>query len=594
MDVSRSHQDLQLAYLAELQTDFETGLIHCTDPRAYAAKMKLHDPDNPSFHEAMRGDDVANYVEAMRVEVRQLMKQKTWEYIPRKDVPLDNDGKPRPVLKGTWAFKLKRLPDGSPHKFKARYCCRGDLQREGVDYFETYAPVVQWSTVRMLLTMVLANDWTTRQVDYTNAFAQAEINEEVYIEPPRGFAPKSKTDQVLHLLKSLYGLKQAPRTFFEKLKAGLLERGFQQSSLDPCLFMKKDMICVCYVDDTIIAGPDAAAIEKEIRGLGVSDDEQRHSFELRNEGEVGDFLGIRIQKTGPREFDLTQTGLIDKVLLASKMEDSRSAKTPAYVNALGSDKDGAKFSEAWDYAGVVGMLLYLAGNSRPDIAFAVNQCARFTHCPRASHGVAVKRILRYLNGTRTKGIRLRPTQTLQVDCFVDADFAGLWGIEHDQDTVSVKSRTGYLIMFMGCPLLWVSKLQTQIALSTMEAEYIALSQSMRDLIAIREVLKEIHSHVLGDSTTAVTYRTHSKAFEETIPSSIVHEDNQACQKFASMPRMSPRTKHIAIPYHFFRSKVEALEIQVVSIDTGNQLADQFTKGLPEDKFIRDRKSLMGW
>jgi len=357
--------------------------------------------------------------------------------------------------------------------------------------------------------------------------------------------------------------------------------------------MKKDIICVVYVDDTILAGPDPDALEKEIKGLGVSDDEQRHKFELRDEGEVGDFLGIRIAKTGPGEFILTQTGLINKVLKTASMEDSKSCRTPDVVTALGSDKDGIAFAEEWDYATVIGMLLYLAGNSRPDIAFAVNQCSRFTHSPKESHAVAVKRILRYLNGTKDQGMKFRPTQHLSVNCYVDADFAGLWGSEHDQDPISVKSRTGYLITFMGCPLLWVSKLQTQIALSTMESEYIALSQSMRDLIAIREVLKEIHKLVL-DSKMKIAYQSHSKAFEETIPQSTVHEDNQACLKFASMPKMSPRTKHIAIPYHFFRTKVEELEITIVPIGTDNQLCDQFTKGLPLEKFESDRLCLMGW
>ena len=608
--LDRDHQELQLAYLAELQTDFDTGILNVTDPRVYAAKARQHDPDMPSFQEAMNGPDVDSYVAAMKKEIAQLVKQNTWEVMPRASVPKMPDGSARFVLKGTWAFKLKRLPDGKPSKFKARYCCRGDMQREGVDFFETYAPVVQWSTVRMLLTMVLSKGWTTKQVDYTNAFAQADLADEVYLEQPRGFsAVRNHVDNVLKLRKSLYGLRQAPRTFFEKLKAGLLERGFTQSEHDLCLFMKKDVICVVYVDDTILAGPDAAAIEREIKGLGVSADEQRHHFELRDEGAVGDFLGIRIerrgtnQKTGCNEFYLTQTGLIDKVLTASGMKDSKRASTPACVGSLGADRDGDPFDEEWEYASIVGMLMYLAGNSRPDISFAVNQAARFTHSPKQSHAIAVKRILRYLNGTADKGMLFSPSNELRVDCYVDADFAGLWGVEHDQDPVSVKSRTGYLIKFMGCPLLWVSKLQTQIALSTMESEYIALSQSMRDLISIREILKEVQKHVLAQDSDDVSYRTHSKAFSEvnspesgksTIPQSTVHEDNQACLKFATMPKMSPRTKHIAVPYHFFRSKVVSMEIQVVAIGTENQQADQFTKGLPPEKFERDRLELMGW
>ena len=166
------------------------------------------------------------------------------------------------------------------------------------------------------------------------------------------------------------------------------------------------------------------------------------------------------------------------------MEDCNSSPTPASTTPLHIDKQGEDFSEDWEYASIVGMLMYLATNSRPDIAFAVHQCARFTHCPKSSHATAVKRILRYLQGTKDKGMTLNPTNDLDVHCYVDADFAGTWSVEDDQEPVSVKSRSGHLITFMGCPPLWSSKMQTQIALSTMEAGYIALSNSMRDLIAI--------------------------------------------------------------------------------------------------------------
>ena len=136
---------------------------------------------------------------------------------------------------------------------------------------------------------MLTEGWTTRQVDYNNSFAQAELKEEVYVEFPRLFGPKSGTDKVLHLLKSLYGLRQAPRTFFEKLKAGLEERDWRQSEIDPCLFMKSGMMCVVYVDDTIFASAKGEDLEHEITSLGISTDVQRHTFALRNEGEVSAF-----------------------------------------------------------------------------------------------------------------------------------------------------------------------------------------------------------------------------------------------------------------------------------------------------------------
>jgi hypothetical protein len=153
-----------------------------------------------------------------------------------------------------------------------------------VDYFETYATVVQWSTVRLLLTMVLKEGWATRQVDYTNGFAQADMKEEVYAEPPKRFAPVNRTDRVLRFLKSLYGFKQAPKTFYEKLSAGLKQQGFNQSKHDAFLFLKAGLICVIYVDDTIFAGPNADQIAREIERLGVSKYETQHNLQLHDEG----------------------------------------------------------------------------------------------------------------------------------------------------------------------------------------------------------------------------------------------------------------------------------------------------------------------
>ena len=589
---SDSHQ-VQLSYLSELLTCMDTGMVDICDPRVYSAKANRADADNPTYQQAMNGNDAGEYIKAMKLEIFTLVQQRTWKSVPR---PPDKH-----VLKGTWAFKLKRLPDGTAYRHKARFCARGDLQKEGIDFFETYAPVVQWSTIRLLLSTVLTEGWTTRQVDYTNAFAQAELKEEVYVEYPRMFGSKIGSGRVLHLLKSLYGLRQAPRTFFEKLKAGLEERGWKQSVIDPCLFLKRGMICVVYVDDTIFATKDTADLDAEIKALGISTSEQQHTFALRDEGEISAFLGIQIKKTGRNEFFLTQTGLIDKVLEATKMTHCNGCDTPATVDPLHADKDGAPFAETWRYDSIIGMLMYLAGNTRPDIAYAVHQAARFTHGARNSHASGIKRILRYLQKTKKEGLILRPQADLRVDCYVDADFGGLFSVEDKQDPVSVKSRTGYVILYRGAPLLWVSKMQTQIALSTMEAEYIALSQSMRDLIPIREVLKEIMT-VVFERTATIAYHSHSKAFEDAnegtilynIPQSTVFEDNEACLKFARMPKLTPRTKHIGVPYHWFRTQVENLEIHIERVDTTMQLGDQFTKGLTVDLFRIARKRLMGW
>ena len=602
--------DAVLAYMAELHTCPDTGVMDVVDPRIYAAKIHKSNADMPTFQQAMNGPDATEYLDAMKLEIQTLKNQNTWVTVDRP--------KDKAVLKGTWAFKLKRLPDGTAYRHKARFCARGDMQTEGVDFFETYAPVVQWSTIRLLLSTVLTEKWTTRQVDYTNAFAQAELNEDVYVECPRLFGPASGKDKVLHLRKSLYGLRQAPRTFFEKLRAGLIERGWTQSEIDPCLFLRDGMMCVVYVDDTIFASANVKDLDKVIISLGIiNSDDQRHTFALRDEGEVSAFLGIQITKTGDNEFFLTQTGLIDKVLSVTNMTECNGCDTPATTDPLHADASGAPFDESWAYDVVIGMLMYISGNTRPDIAYAVHQAARFTHGVRNSHAAGVKRILRYLKRTKDNGLILKPKQELRVDCYVDADFGGLFSVEDKQDPVSVKSRTGSVITYRGAPLMWASKMQTQIALSTMEAEYIALSQSMRDLIPIREILKEIMT-IVFNTVPSITYYSHSKAFADSvgttshvlskstdesstsgadvhvIPQSTVYEDNDACLKFARMPKLTPRTKHIGIPYHWFRSQVERLEIHIERVSTADQLADQFTKGLSVDAFRQARKSLMGW
>ena len=221
--------------------------------------------------------------------------------------------------------------------------------------------------------------------------------------------------------------------------------------------------------------------------------------------------------------------------------------------------------------------------------------------PRSLEGT-VKHILRYLKGTQNKGMILKPNNIQALNCYVDSDFAGHYQVYPDQDPTSTKSRTGYVILYQGCPILWVSKMQTQCALSTMESEYLALSQAMRDLIPLREILKEVNQTVFNQILHIPKCSANSKSFtdivstedESPLPKSKVYEDNNACLKFARLPRLTPRTKHIAVPYHWFRSKVEQLEISIEPIETDKQLADQFTKPLPHDKFLHARKELMGW
>ena len=235
-------------------------------------------------------------------------------------------------------------------------------------------------------------------------------------------------------------------------------------------------------------------------------------YDLTVEGDVSAFLGVQLTTTATGQILLTQTGLIDDILASTTMTNCKPDSTPAAPNPLGPCLDEEPMTESWHYLSVVGKLLYLAANSHPDISFAVHQVARFSASPRKSHALAIKCICRYLQGTKDKGLLLSPSGEMIVDAYADADFAGLWHSVDPGNPDSVRSCTGYVVTLANCPLLWVSCLQTEIALSTMEAEYIALSQCMRDLIPMRRLVSEVALH-LGYNQS-VPCRSYSKIFED--------------------------------------------------------------------------------
>ena len=189
--------------------------------------------------------------------------------------------------------------------------------------------------------------------------------------------------------------------------------------------------------------------------------------------------------------------------------------------------------------------------------------------------------MRYLIGTKEEGLLFGSASMLNLEAYADADFAGLWGVEEPSDPTCVKSRTGYVIRLGGCPLVWKSKLQTLIAVSTMEAEYIALSMCMRELIPLRRILGELND-------------VFEFKLEGALAKSTVFEDNASAVQLAMMPKMTPRSKHIALHYHFFRRHIEDGKVEVKHVSTDNQIADIFTKGLGDTKFEKLRKLLMGW
>ena len=375
------------AYLAYSSYDTVTSTFDDhIDYTAYKAatttrfSKKGSDPDYPTYQQAMASPDVDRWKESMDKEIKTLIALGTWTIVTRASVIKAG----RKILPLTWAFRVKRKPHGTAYKHKSRICVRGDLMTYGEDYWSSYSPVCQWSTVRLLLIMSVVHGLHTRQVDYVNAFAQATLEQEVFVEFPKGYGHDNDVDCVLKLNKTLYGMVDAPMHFFNLLKKNLEDCGFKQRPyIDPCLFVHKKAICVSYVDDCLWISYDEKALDAIIEKMKTKMDLTVESKD------ISAFLGIQFTRHDGA-IEMTQTGLIDKILSTTGMEDCNSITTPADSQTLGKDVNGKPFEESWNYAQVVGMLLYVSSNSRPDICFAVHQAARFTHDPKQSHAVAVK------------------------------------------------------------------------------------------------------------------------------------------------------------------------------------------------------------
>ena len=536
--------------------------------KAYNAKSQV-DPNTLNWDQAMAAPDREQFLEAADLEIKQLVDHQTWEEVPKSSAT----GK---IIPNQWVFVQKYTSSGEFRKNKARCVLRGDLQN--FDSAETYAPVASWSTVRMFLLISAVLERVTATIDFSNAFVQSPMPEDkpVWTHIPRGYRCTKGPGYCLRLKKSTYGDARAPRMWFDFISKHFKELGLKQSVIDPCLWYGRGLMLVQYVDDIGISARTKAEIDKFVKELRDRD------LTLTQEETFSEFLGIKFEKKNDGSIEMTQRGLIKKVLESAGMSDCNPNATPATQQALGADEDGEPMQETWNYRAIVGMLLYLSTNTRPDIAYAVSQVARFSAKPKKSHASAIKTILRYLKKTMNMGTIVKPTKHLQLHLYVDADFAGLFKREDDRNPDSVRSRTGYVILLSGWPIIWKSKLQTHLSQSTLEAEYSALSYSLKALLPLKELskemVKELKHEVLEDPTIRCT----------------VFEDNMGAYYLATNQRITNRTKYFLVKWHWFWEKYNEGHFKIVKCPTDEQQADFLTKSLARDKFEANRLAVLGW
>ena len=500
------------------------------------ASLMYHIPDPNSYKEAMKSQEKDEWIKAMDEEMRVLEKRRVGEEVDKPS------GKR--VLTGRWVYKAKVKKDGTIERRKARYCAKGFNQIPGEDFEEVYAPVARLESLRMLLSISVQRGYFLRQLDIKSAFLYGDIDCETYLDLPEGYR---KTGKVWKLKKAIYGLKQSPRLWYQRLIKTLETMNLTVTDFDPCILVSKNLFCCVYVDDILITGK-PKLVNECVKQL------QSH-FQCTDSGQASLLLGMQIE-TSDDYIQLTQERYITEILERFNMTEAKPVATPLETHStLTKARDDDLLCDQKTYQSIIGSLMYASVATRPDIAHATAFLSQFSSKPTITHLSAAKRVLRYLKGTKTKGLLYARNQSeIPLNIYCDASFAS--------NLEDRKSFTGLIVRTYGHTVIWRSKKQKTVATSTTEAEYVALAFAARQSVWINRGLS--HMDI------------------ETVP--IIHCDNTAAIKLTENAGVSDRTKHIDVQHHYTRELRELGKIKVVSVETENNLADICTKGLTKALF----------
>ncbi|CAL1397253.1 unnamed protein product [Linum trigynum] len=481
---------------------------------------------------------------AMEIEKQALEKNHTWDIVEKPEGVT--------LVGNKWIYKQKFLSTGIIERHKARLVAKGYTQQEGVDYQDTFAPVVKMTTIRLFLAIAASQRWHIHQLDINNAFLHGELEEDVYMKLPDGYiAPPGFTTPVCKLRKSLYGLKQASRQWFAKLAEKLKLQGYIPSQVDHSLFYKAtstSYTCVLvYVDDLVVGGTDI----NEITSLKLFLHQQ---FSIKDMGELHFFLGIEVART-KSGIHISQRKYTLEIIEDADLLHTKPVSTPMdYKSHLSASTD-EPYPNPEHYRHLVGKLIYLT-TTRPDISFATQQVSQFMSNPTISHYKAVTRILRYLKHAPSTGLLFSSSSSLQLQAFSDSDWAAC--------VDSRRSITGYCVYLGSSLVSWKSQKQTIVSRSSCEAEYRALAYTSCEV-------------------QWLLYLLHDFRIPHPQPVSL-YCDNQSAIYIAQNPTFHECTKHIELDCHFIRDKIQAKTIKLLHISTVHQLANLFTKPLPPATF----------
>ena len=565
-----------------------------TEPNTYKQAMKL--PDRKSWQEAIETElkmvnDFGVFSEPMLLP----------------------DG--ARVLNQRWVFKRKRDEHGNVIRYKARLTPQGCYQTFGIDFIDTYAPVARMTTVRYVLALSVLLSLRVSTVDFQNAFLNAPLSEDIYVNAPPGSEPLPE-GYVYKLQRSLYGLKQSPREWNQMLHKFMIEEcKFKNLRTENCLYLKVDekngsycLICL-YVDDLIVSYTMKSLFDSFLAKLQTK-------FKITYSEQLGKTLGFQFDRTADGGIFMHQYKYILDTLKRFGMSECRPVSTPAdhriRLCKSGSQRierqhniKGGLDTDATDvnptirpnasYREVIGCLLWLSMGTRPDITYAVSQCARYSSDPKPEHWTAVMRVLRYLKGTADYGLNYHKHVSNYLDIVSDSpsvkmsnlkqpfaysshyfpgsanvNLVGYSDADFANNVDDRRSITGYVFLLAGAPLSWNTMTQHSTALSTMESEYYAVCKTTQEALYIRMLCEETGISV-----------------DKPL---VIKEDNKSCICFSKDPGSHKRTKHIDYRHFFVRDQVKDGEVLLDYVESEFQLADLFTKAFDTKRFqfLRDQ------
>ncbi|MBW0509460.1 hypothetical protein O181_049175, partial [Austropuccinia psidii MF-1] len=509
--------------------------LDCSNVLPYSRRPKVLisscDDAPRTYQGAIKSSNSVKWMESISKELGSMNRLDVWDVV-------DLDPKFK-LIGTTWVFKVKKDHLGGITEHKARLCAQGFTQSAGIDFGQTYSPTGRLNSLRSLIAFASSRRLEFHQVDIKSAFLNAPLAKTVYLAIPQGLN-LDRRKYCLRLKKAIYGLKQAPLAWYERLRAWLQSVGFSSCVLDACVFYRigtNPIWLYIHVDEIAIFGKDVIGFKKELA----------NEIKIKDLGQADLLLGIKI--THSEDFvSLDQQHFTESLLDLYGMSNCKAVSTPLIpgVHLEAASQEDVKEFQALNvsYRSAIGCINYLSTATRPDLSYPVSALSQFLENPGIRHWKAFLHVLKYLKGTQDIGLTYPKGINAGIVAYTDAD----WG----NCSTTRRSVTGFLATMCGSLVLWKTRKQPTVSLSTSEAEY--------------------------------------KALYKPIP---VHEDNQSCINAAKgdCNLNNKRMKHIDIQLHFIKEAISSSFIKLVYTPTSDMLADFLTKSIGRINLSRALNSL---